>query len=474
MSSSASYRSLSLGLLSHTNVGKTTLARTLLQRDVGEVLDQAHVTGEASAHTLIETPAGDRMILWDTPGFGDSVRLVREMEVAAEPLDWIEEQELDRDSDRARFSSWQAVQCVRSRCDVVLYLVNATEYPADAGYVAAEMKILSWIGKPVLVLVNQTGPPREDDVLGDLGRWREHLSTWPIVRKVIGLDAFTRCWVEEGRLLEEVRDLLEGAPRALAEECLGAWRRARQEVFRASMDAIAGELLRAASDGETLVEGAWGNDKQQAMQLLARRMEEGSGAVVDRLISLHGLDGRSTVELRTVLADFATSAEKLAPKRWGVIGGAASGLLGGLGADLASGGLSFGSGMVLGALAGGFGAAAVARAFNTVRGAGGARVRWSDAVLTRTAQNLLLRYLSVAHFGRGRGAWREREAPGFWKRGVGKAVDARQVYYLGAWKEARRADVEPGPGRAGLVALLSGSARDVLAEFYPEARHLIG
>ena len=53
---------VTLSLISHTNVGKTTLARTLLRRDVGEVMDQAHVTEEAEAFTLIEAggtvPAG--------------------------------------------------------------------------------------------------------------------------------------------------------------------------------------------------------------------------------------------------------------------------------------------------------------------------------------------------------------------------------------------------------------------------------
>ena len=35
---------IALSLISHTNAGKTTLARTLLQRDVGEVRDAPHVT----------------------------------------------------------------------------------------------------------------------------------------------------------------------------------------------------------------------------------------------------------------------------------------------------------------------------------------------------------------------------------------------------------------------------------------------
>jgi len=468
-----STRKLSLSLLSHTNVGKTTLARTLLRRDVGEVLDQTHVTREATAHILLSTREGAELLLWDTPGFGDSVRLARELGDEPDPLRWVRECQIDARIERARHSSYEAVKSVDAESDVILYLVNAAEYPEDAGYVEAEMQILTWIGKPVLVLLNQTGPPREEELAADEVRWREHLARWKVVRKVIGLDAFTRCWVQEGRLLEEVRDVLDEPARELAGRFVEAWRLERQEVFRESMELFAGELARAAHDEELLVEGAWGNDKNQAMKALAGRLETGSSEVVDRLIALHGLDGRSSVDLRTALADFATSAEKLTPERWGVMGGVATGLLGGLTADIASGGLSFGSGMVLGALAGGAGAAGVAKAYNTVRSGESARVRWTDPVLTRTATHFLLRYLAVAHFGRGRGGWREREAPAFWRREVNAAVESRAVYFRGVWKAARGTNVDLNAQRAALAPLLTGSARDVLARFYPEARHLI-
>ena len=51
---------LSLSLVSHTNAGKTTLARTLLGRDIGEVRDAAHVTETAEPHLMVDSPAGDR------------------------------------------------------------------------------------------------------------------------------------------------------------------------------------------------------------------------------------------------------------------------------------------------------------------------------------------------------------------------------------------------------------------------------
>ena len=80
---------LRLSLVSHTNVGKTTLARTLLGRDIGEVRDAPHVTEFAEMNLLLASPEGDRLELWDTPGFGDSVRLVRRLRGRASPLGWL-------------------------------------------------------------------------------------------------------------------------------------------------------------------------------------------------------------------------------------------------------------------------------------------------------------------------------------------------------------------------------------------------
>ena len=108
-------RTLRLSLVSHTNVGKTTLARTLLARDVGEVRDAAHVTEFADGHELMRRAAGDVLQLWDTPGFGDSARLVRRMKLDGHPLGWLLSQVWDRWRDRAFWSSQQALRHVRER-----------------------------------------------------------------------------------------------------------------------------------------------------------------------------------------------------------------------------------------------------------------------------------------------------------------------------------------------------------------------
>src|ERR1700710_365959 len=87
---------ISLSLVSHTNAGKTTLARTLLARDVGTVRDAPHVTEFADMFTMLETPAHEQLLLWDAPGFGDSLRLVKRLRASANPIGWLISQIWDR------------------------------------------------------------------------------------------------------------------------------------------------------------------------------------------------------------------------------------------------------------------------------------------------------------------------------------------------------------------------------------------
>ena len=466
---------LSLTLLSHTNVGKTTLLRTLTGKDVGEVLDQAHVTDRATAHTLLSTPTGEELVLWDSPGFGDSLRLLRTLREHEDPLAWLEAQSFDPHAQRAMYCDREAMLGVRGRADVVLYLVNASERPEDAGYVEAELELLSWIDRPVLLLLNQTGPPSSPELAADEDRWRAATSRWKVVRDVLGLDAFTRCWVQEGQMFEAVEAMVEASLRPLAAEFLEAWKRKRHATFYESMELFAGELARAAADEELVVEGAWGNDKPKARRALEARMVEGNLRVLDRLIALHNLEGHAELEFRAADEDFKGQHEKLAPKRWGVVGGVVSGVLTGLSADIASGGLSLGGGMILGGLLGGLGSAGVANLYNTVRSGDQAVLRWTPDVLNRNAAHLLLRYLAIAHFGRGRGAWREREFSSEWRRTVNEALESRHPYLNAIWKDARGKSSKEGLRelQRRLTPLLKGAAREVLTSFYPEAGRVL-
>ena len=181
-------------MVSHTNVGKTSLVRTLLGQGVGDVEDASDVTQALAAYDLVVAPDGGALRLWDTPGFGDSFRLAGRLRRKQRWLAWLVREIWDRRFHPALWRGQRLALELRARASVVLYPVNLLESPVDAVYVVPELEILAWVGKPVLVLLNQGG----DQGAGDrrAAEWRHHLGGFPVVHRVLGLDGYTRCWLQ--------------------------------------------------------------------------------------------------------------------------------------------------------------------------------------------------------------------------------------------------------------------------------------
>jgi hypothetical protein len=474
---------IDLSLISHTNVGKTTLARTLLRRDVGDIRDGAHVTDTATGYTLIESSEGDTLRLWDTPGFGDSARLLRRLRQSGNPLGWFLTQVWDRYAHRPFFSSQLAVRNVRDAADVVLYLVNAAEDPAGSGYLDPEMQILGWTGKPVLVLLNQLGAPRPaEQERAEVERWAAHLAGYPWVSGTLAFDAFARCWVQEHALLERIGAALPESAREKFARLGAAWRARNEEVFRRSVDLLATELAAVAGDGDEVVTPKFGDTARAwliafargeradagldaAMRALAGRADARIRQATDGLIALHGLSGSAAAEIRSrVATDFVVDAAA-DTGRAGVIGAAVSGALGGLVADLAAGGLTFGAGALVGGLLGAAGARGLAQAYNLMRGTETSTVRWSSAVRSKLVTAAGLRYLAVAHFGRGRGDFVESENPAHWRSVVEAAVNAEAAALEEIWAAADRGEASESLAQR-LRAVIERVLRAVLAELY--------
>ncbi|MCL4183937.1 MAG: GTPase domain-containing protein [Burkholderiaceae bacterium] len=481
-------RTIALSLVSHTNVGKTTLARTLLGRDVGTVRDEAHVTEAAEPFVLVETPEGDRLTLWDTPGFGDSARLARRLAMSADPVGWFLSQVWDRFRDRPFWSSQQAVRNVRDSADIVLYLVNASEPPAEAGYVTTEIRVLDWIGKPVVVLLNQLGPPRAaSEEAAQVQAWRSHLAGAHQVRAVLPLDAFARCWVQEATLLRTIETLLPEPQRSACARLIDEWLRRRHATFEASIAVLAERLARAATDREPLAEaGVLGRlreaggmlrpdtdddsaaapGRRQAMRRLAERLDADVRAGTARLIALHGLEGHASGEVLARLAEHYAVSERLDEGKAAMWGGVVTGALTGLKADLATGGLTFGAGLLAGGIVGALGAFGLARGYNIVRGAQTSSVAWTDAVLDELAVTALLGYLAVAHYGRGRGNWTPSEHPPHWRDVVIDVFERRRAHFARIWALRGDTDAQASMKKA-LRPALAEAALEVLERLYP-------
>ena len=400
--------------------------------------------------------------------------------------------------------------------DLVLYLVNAAEAPEDAGYLDAELQVLGLIGKPVIALLNQLGPAAaaavgvaEEDSLA--ARWRVRLAATPGVKAVLPLDAFTRCWVQEGVLWRAVAEALPVPQRAAFVRLQAAWHQRQTAIWRSAMAELARRLARAALDVEAVEPEGWrgplrkigstlgktlgkalglsgdtsDSPNERAMVALAERLDSDLRQSTDTLIALHGLDGRAGSEVLEKLARHYALRQPLDEGRAALWGGVVTGALVGLKADIASGGLTLGGGLLAGGVIGALAAAGAARGVNLVRGLERPQLAWDARVLDALLASALLGYLAVAHHGRGRGAWVDEAPPTRWTAAVQAAMDARRSEIDALW--ARRGDLlgrvqasppVPAPGAASssntalalaLQGLLEAASAEVLARLYPEA-----
>ena len=201
---------IALSLISHTNVGKTTLARTLLGRDIGEVRDAEHVTHTAERHVWSKrckaTPwsgwsCGTPPVLVTANGWPSASR-------KGNRLGWFMSEVWDRIQNR---DFWFSQRAVRNILDEPMWCCTSSmrlKAPQEVAYLDAELKVLDLIGKPVIVLLNQLGPPpRPSKPLLNCSNG-SGASQSPCVKDVLLLDAFTRCWVQEGRLMQAVAQAL--------------------------------------------------------------------------------------------------------------------------------------------------------------------------------------------------------------------------------------------------------------------------
>jgi hypothetical protein len=206
------------------------------------------------------------------------------------------------------------------------------------------MAVLDWIGKPVIVLLNQTGRPRpRDEEQADEARWRSALGSHPTIRQVTTLDAFARCWVQEIALFDLVRDALPEARRAPFGRLADAWQARRLAQFDEAMVALAAPIAYAACDREPLPDAGVGgalrgigrslgigrddaeDGKTRAASAMAARLDDALRASTDRLIALHGLDGSAKGEVLARLAAGVSLDAPVDERKAAMMGGVVSG-----------------------------------------------------------------------------------------------------------------------------------------------------
>lgn len=366
----------------------------------------------------------------------------------------------------------RALAAMREETDAVIHVAGAM------GDVEAARPLLEWLGKPVLILVNRPDP--RSDAAGPVVQARTEARDFAPSAQVLSFDAFARCWVQERTLVDAIGRCLPESKAAGYARIAAAWDERNAVRFSRSMGAVAEHLLYAARQVEEVRVGALtvknlipaerqaqAQARQQAMDTMVSRLDTSAAEMFAKLRKLHGVQESAAGELQQRIEEKFLVQQAIDTPQAGMAG-AATGAAMGASVDLLVGGLTLGAATALGALVGGS-AGFIAAAWKNRATAGGATVvQLSDEMMQAMAEAALLRYLVVAHYGRGH-ARAGAELDPSWKSDVVSAVETGKSLITPFWSAAR---TQPDSGRLAqaLARELEGIMRKVLAGLYPAQR----
>ncbi|WP_346833148.1 GTPase/DUF3482 domain-containing protein [Pseudomonas abietaniphila] len=386
MTDSNAHPPLKLAVVGHTNVGKTSLLRTLT-RDVGfgEVSHRPSTTRHVEGARL--SVDGEALLeLYDTPGLEDAIALLDFLERLDRPGERLDgparlARFLEGSEARQRFEQEAKVLRQLLASDAGLYVIDARE-PVLAKY-RDELAVLASCGKPLLPVLNfvSSSRHREPD-------WREALARLGL-HALVRFDSVAPPEDGERRLYESLALLLENSRGQL--ERLIADQQAQREVRRHSAARLIAELLLDCAACRRSV-ATTSDQVQSAIDDVRKAVRHREQRCVEALLKLYAfrredasasdlplLDGRWGDDL------FNPETLKLLGVRVG--GGIAAGAAAGAGVDLLVGGITLGAAALVGAIAGG--------ALQTARSYGGRLLGKLKGQRELTVDDAVLRLLAL-------------------------------------------------------------------------------
>ena len=341
---------LKLAVVGHTNVGKTSLLRTLT-RDVGfgAVSHRPSTTQHVEGARL--SVDGEALIeLYDTPGFEDAVALYDYLEQLprnGERLDGPEQIQRFLHSSEAGQRFEQEAKVLRQllQSDAGFYVIDARE-PVLAKY-RDELAILAMCGKPLLPVLNFVNSPEQREA-----QWREVLARLGL-HAVVRFDTITPPVDGEQRLYENLSLVLDSQRPRL--QRLIDYNQAQVQVRRSAAYRLIAELLLDVSACRRSVHP---DHLDAAIQELHDDVRQREQRCVEALLKLYAFRKDDALAAALPLEEGRWGDDLFNPatmKQMGVKlgGGMAAGAVTGAGIDLITGGLSLGMGTVVGAAVGG-------------------------------------------------------------------------------------------------------------------------
>jgi hypothetical protein len=343
---------LKLAVVGHTNVGKTSLLRTLT-RDVGfgEVSHRPSTTRHVEGARL--SVDGEALLeLYDTPGLEDAIALLDYLERlnhSGERLDGPARitRFLEGSEARQRFEQEAKVLRQLLASDAGLYVIDARE-PVLAKY-RDELSVLASCGKPLLPVFNFVSSAEQREA-----QWREALARLGL-HALVRFDSVAPPHDGEQRLYESLALLMEDAREQL--ERLVSNHDTQRQARRASATLLIAELLIDCAAYRHSVKS--GNaTEQRAIDELRKAIRQREQHCVEALLKLYAFRPGDAAAAELPLLDGRWADDLFNPetlKQLGVHvgGGIAAGAAAGAGVDLMVGGLTLGTAALAGAIAGG-------------------------------------------------------------------------------------------------------------------------
>lgn len=339
---------LKLAVVGHTNVGKTSLLRTLIRNShFGEVSNKPGTTRHVES---IKIKLGNQksIIFYDTPGLEDSLALydyINQLLPTNHKLDGIDKLTIFLQSPEAENQFNQEAKVIKQllNSDAAIYVIDVREPILPKFH--DELAILANSDKPILAVLNFTAQQNQNEK-----EWKMLLSRVGI-HAIIRFDAIVPPLDGEERLYKSLALMIEPA-KAILDEWLNKITELRDSRNQSANLIIAETLV----DVTAFYQMAKTDDKQAIvdMQNKVRKREQ---KAIDELLSLYQFDAEHESEQGLPLIKGRYKADLFnidALKSMGVhlTKGFVSGATIGASIDLATGGLTFGSAALIGGAVG--------------------------------------------------------------------------------------------------------------------------
>ncbi|MBX8485938.1 GTPase/DUF3482 domain-containing protein [Pseudomonas cichorii] len=379
-------RALKLAVVGHTNVGKTSLLRTLT-RDIGfgEVSHRPSTTRHVEGARL--SVEGQALLeLYDTPGLEDAIALLDYLERLDRPGERLDgparlARFLESSEARQRFEQEAKVLRQLLDSDAGLYVIDARE-PILSKY-RDELAVLASCGKPLLPVLNFVSSPqqREPD-------WREALSRLGL-HALVRFDSVAPPEDGERRLYESLALMMESA-RPQLERLIEDQQSQRKARRHSAARLIAEMLIDCAACRRSVDTDA--QQEQKAIEELRKAIRQREQRCVEALLKLYAFRTQDASAADLPLLDGRWGDDLFNPetlKQLGVRvgGGVAAGAAAGAGVDLLVGGITLGAAALVGAIAGG--------ALQTARSYGGRLLGKLKGQRELTVDDAVLRLLAL-------------------------------------------------------------------------------